>query len=74
MPWTRLKRAADSKADSHWRSNVLTGTMCAWAEVCNHTHMFAVALHTQHMLVEILLSWAVNVLHFSLHSKTAPVD
>ena len=46
MPWTRLKRAADNKADAQWRSTVLTGTLCAWAEVCNHTHVFAVALHT----------------------------
>ena len=36
MPWARLSREADRRALAHWRFNVLTGTVCAWAEVCNH--------------------------------------
>ena len=33
MPLARERRAAHAKALGHWRSNVLTGTMCAWSEV-----------------------------------------
>lgn len=51
MPLARLKHATASQAVSHWRSNVLTGSLCAWAEVWHlmgtlrclglHTHTVA---------------------------------
>lgn len=35
LPWAGQKRTAHDRAISHWRSNVLAGTMCAWREVMN---------------------------------------